>query len=288
MQETIWENQITLNSNFNGTFEVIDPVKAFYNSENSKVQTDISESDILKYVDMDTSVLPSKVDREGYFGDDHFSYWLSGLRDFGNLHNFHKKYGDNKLLNYLDIGCASGRVVRHANYLLQDTKVYGADINLKHIEWMKSYLPSSLLSFQNTSLPYFPFESNQFDLISAFSVFTHVESFIDSWLLEIKRITKPGGIIYITLQTDETFKNMTPLWPVYKSLKNHPEFNEDLLKSDMTKDKLTFRWGTGRSYSSNVFYKTSYIQKNWGKVFDIVEVKRMFPAFQDVIIMKKR
>jgi SAM-dependent methyltransferase len=288
MKDIIWENQIAINSEFNSEFDTLLTPKEYFDFDNKKIKTKYTEAEIKSFSEKDISPIPTTKDREGYFGDDHYSYWMSGLRDFSNLFDLFKKHSVNNFGNYLDIGAASGRVIRHANYLHEECNVFGADINLKHVNWMKDYLPSNLIAFQNTSIPYLPFESNTFDLISAFSVFTHVESFIEMWLLEMKRVTKPGGILYITLQTDYTLKKLTDTWPVYKSLKNHPEFSEDLRDSGMKRNKRVFRWGQSRSYSSNVFYKTDYIEKNWGRIFEIMEIKRMYPAYQDVIVLKKR
>jgi hypothetical protein len=56
----------------------------------------------------------------------------------------------------------------------------------------------------------------------------------------------------------------------------------------MPRGKSVFRWLSGRSYSSNVFYNYSYIRKHWSRYLDIVETHKQLPDYQDVLIMRKR
>ena len=70
---------------------------------------------------------------------------------------------------------------------------------------------------------------------------------------------------------------------------SHPEIY-NLINQDRTFDgnRLTVRWQTDGSYSSNVFYKQDYLKKVWGKFFEVLEVRRQFPQYQDAMILRKR
>ena len=78
-------------------------------------------------------------------------------------------------------------------------------------------------------------------------------------------------------------------WPLWKPVMNHPN-RKNLINEYQTfdGDRLTVRWHTDRSYSSNVFYKQAYLENVWSKFFEIVELRRRFPRFQDVLILRKR
>jgi ubiquinone/menaquinone biosynthesis C-methylase UbiE len=112
---------------------------------------------------------------------------------------------------------------------------------------------------QITSIPHLPFEDNTFNLVSAFSVFTHIEAFETAWLMELKRILKPGGLAWITIHSENTWREMEPGWPLYDALARHPDFERYLQGRDaLPRERLIFRQSLNRSYSSNVFYTTDY------------------------------
>jgi SAM-dependent methyltransferase len=96
----------------------------------------------------------------------------------------------------LDFGCGCGRVMRHFHSLKID--LYGVDYNAKLIDWCKRNLPFA--NFEVNELqPPLAFSDAMFDLIYAFSVFTHLrESDQVAWLAELSRTLKPGGYLLLT------------------------------------------------------------------------------------------
>ncbi len=285
MRTDIWENLISLRSHEEPDFTVLPPPAAFKDKEEIEEWLNVEELDVETALRNDTCPLPETKDREGYFGNRHFNYWLSGLRDRHNLLKAVRKYRV-RLRSYLDIGCASGRVIRHFACNDPQIKVYGCDINRMHVEWVQRYLPKHIIAFQNTALPILPLPDSSIDLVSAFSVFTHIETFEMAWLMEIRRILRPGGMAWISVHTEHTWEQMRETWPLYRALRNHPEFQKYKGKP-MEKDRLVFRWRSDKSYSSNVFYRTDYIRSLWGRLFEVKEIRHRHPRFQDVVILKK-
>jgi SAM-dependent methyltransferase len=191
--------------------------------------------------------------------------------------------------DYLDFGCASGRVLRHFAIQHPEIRSIGCDINRLHVEWCNTYLPDNCTTFQNHAIPSLPLEDSSLDLISAFSVFTHIESLETTWLMEIKRVLRPGGLAWITVHTEHTLQEMTEDWPLWKPVMKHRQ-SRKLLDSrrNFKGNRLVLRLLENRSYASNVFYKLDYLKEHWSRIFDIVEVLRRFPTFQDVLILRKR
>ena len=223
----IWENFISINSEDTSSFEVL-PAPAHFHSETERPKSDkmmrhLSAGDISRYANNDTCPLPLTKDREGYHGNNHFDYWLSGLIDFVNLEEIARKQGL-KIGSYLGFGCASGRVLRHFAAHAPEVTLYGCDINLRHVRWISKFLGGQVLVFQNTSMPYLPLPDESIDAIGAFSVFTHIECFDTMWLMEMRRILKPGGLAYVTIFSEETFRLLDETWPAYKPVVNHPKF----------------------------------------------------------------
>jgi 2-polyprenyl-3-methyl-5-hydroxy-6-metoxy-1,4-benzoquinol methylase len=106
--------------------------------------------------------------------------------------------------NILDFGCGYGRITRMMYYFSGEDQVYAVDPWDKSIETcradgltqnfsMSEYLPSTL-----------PVPSSYFDLIFAFSVFTHLsERATFTCLNTISDYLKPDGLIAITIRPVE-------------------------------------------------------------------------------------
>ena len=106
-----------------------------------------------QYLENDKLPLPNTADREQYYGDRHYDYWLSGLKDYLRIKQTLAKHNtstDPLFAKVLDFGCASGRVLRHFLCHEPDIKIWGTDINVKHIDWILQFLGQKPLVFQNT------------------------------------------------------------------------------------------------------------------------------------------
>jgi SAM-dependent methyltransferase len=104
----------------------------------------------------------------------------------------------------LDFGCGYGRLARLFYYFVDEEMFYGVDPMDKSLEicfndgltknfYQSDYLPTSL-----------PFENLKFDLIYAFSVFTHLsERATYSALQTLKNYLTHDGVLLITLRPPE-------------------------------------------------------------------------------------
>lgn len=286
MTDSVWEDQVALNTRSGGRFDVLGPASEYREGD---THTDWSAEGpgLDAAVELDTWPLPLTADREGYYGPHHFSYWASGYRDARLLQECCVRQGVEPR-DYLDFGCASGRVIRHFATHVPGVNVTGCDINRRHVDWVADHLPPAITVFQNHSIPTLPLPDASLDLISAYSVFTHIEAFETAWLMELRRILRPGGIAWITVHTERTWQQMQPGWPLYKAMSRHPDFKPHLTeRTDLPQDRVVFRWRQNQSYTSNVFYTREYLRRHWGRVFEIVEDHHRLPGFQDVLVLRK-
>jgi SAM-dependent methyltransferase len=98
----------------------------------------------------------------------------------------------------LDWGCGCGRVLRNWSSL-PDTRICGSDIDARMVEWCRQNLPFADVTVTRLAPP-LPYEDDTFELMYAFSVFTHLtEDLQHAWMRECRRILKPGG--YLLLST---------------------------------------------------------------------------------------
>ncbi len=96
----------------------------------------------------------------------------------------------------LDFGCGAGRTLRHF-VDVPNAEFWGADIDAASIDWAKQNL-SPMRFVLNTEIPPSPLSASAFDLVYAISVFSHLSDHWASWLLDIHRVLKPGGLLIAT------------------------------------------------------------------------------------------
>jgi SAM-dependent methyltransferase len=253
------------------------------------------ERTIEEYKQYDPFPLPVAADREGYFGERHYHYWLSGLKDYLAIKTALQKYGVSldQSAAIFDFGCASGRVLRHFACHERGIDIWGADINIRHVEWVRRFLPDTIRIFQNSILPSLPIEDATCSLVYAFSVFTHIDKFELAWVAEIQRILKKGGIAYLTIHSDRTWNNIKAAEPLYTQLlaqRDHiQEFDvtPELFGKPMPREKTVFKVATNSIYNANVFHSTEYITSTWGRFMDVLEIMTEGHGYQDVVLLRK-
>jgi 2-polyprenyl-3-methyl-5-hydroxy-6-metoxy-1,4-benzoquinol methylase len=96
----------------------------------------------------------------------------------------------------LDFGCGCGRVIRYWKQL--PAAIHGTDCHAEAIRWCTRNLPFGHFRV-NQADPPLSYSANSFDFIYAISVFTHLdERRQHTWVAELARILKPGGLLLIT------------------------------------------------------------------------------------------
>lgn len=287
---TIWEDAIVVSPQARD-YTNLAPVAHYTDGRTHIAPESLQlEKTLEEYVHSDEYPLPATQDREGYMDDRHFEFWLSGLQDYLEIKQMLKKNGKviEKDFRLFDFGCASGRVLRHFLCHEPQVEVWAADINLRHVEWIRRFLGQRAKVFQSAKFPHLPMEDNFFDLVYAFSVFTHIDTFELFWLAEIRRVLKPGGFAYLTIHSEHTWKDMGPGWPIYSALQSHLDVTEEILRKPMTQERVVYRWYDRASYAANVFHATDYIRATWGSFFEIVAIIRHGHIHQDVVLLRKR
>lgn len=285
-------------------FKLLKPAREYLNSTERmiKIPEELLEHDLEIYLSKDNYPLPTTIDREGYAKNRHFDYWISGLIDYLSMRKILMNYGLKFSENFpsIEIGCATGRVLRHllCQEELQDQ--WGTDINGSHIEWIRRFLPESAKVFQNSILPHLPVCDNKFSLVSAFSVFTHIDEFELGWLAELNRILKPGGVGYLTILGEHTWKKFNPEsedfnnikwlvdgWVENKMISQGKEVNYKFFEKSIPVEKTVLRYMNASIYNTVVFHSTEYIYRTWGRFFNILEIIPSGHSFQDVVLVQK-
>jgi len=110
----------------------------------------------------------------------------------------------------LDFGCGCGRVLRHWKSV-KGPKYYGTDYNPDLIAWCQRKL-GGLAEFKTNKLsPPLDYQNEKFEFIYAISVFTHLtEDLLFTWMQELSRVLKKGGLLLVTLHGESRLYELTP------------------------------------------------------------------------------
>jgi SAM-dependent methyltransferase len=94
------------------------------------------------------------------------------------------------------------------------------------------------------AMPPLPFPEERFDLIYAYSVFSHLaESVADRWIDELRRVLRPGGALILTTR-DRFF--LDDLRTYTSDPRQHTAYYLKLRKAFAALDDLTARFDEGR------------------------------------------
>jgi SAM-dependent methyltransferase len=154
----------------------------------------------------------------------------------------------------LDFGCGAGRVVRQFLPEAESGEFWGCDLHAPTISWLNENLSPPMRFYVNDEIP-LPHPDGYFDLVYAISVFTHITNDWSAWLLELRRILKPGGFLLATFMGPATW--------------------ERTAKRAIEEDKLGMAvLGLHRPIENTsgpvVLHSPWWIRSHWGRAFEIV------------------
>ena len=241
--------------------------------------------DLEERLERDRMPIPSTGDREGYYGDRHFEYWLSGLDDYLKVKEACRDVTWTGA-SLLDFGGATGRVSRH--FYAQDdlSEITICDVNINNVEWVLEHLPSGVGVFKNSALPSLPIPDAHCDVVIAFSVFTHMDEHEMGWLYELRRVLKPNGMLYVTVHNDETWRILPSTW-VFGTLTQSEEFRSTYRADAPLARRLVFEYSSESVYNCNTFHPNAYIHRVWGRVLTVRGILPLCHSYQSAVLLRK-
>jgi SAM-dependent methyltransferase len=231
--------------------------------------------------------LPTTEAREGYFGDRHFEFWLSGERDAMKVLaacNDSLDSAPGRRPRLLDFGGASGRVIRHFPALRPDLDLYLCDTNTAHVDLVRHCLENRVKAFHNVREPHLPLPDGYLDVVCAFSVFTHIYEFDIAWLLELRRVVRPGGKLYLTIHDEHTWWILKDIFLAdlcfsNEDFRNYREANHAL------SERVVHFYNDENNYNCNVFTPQHYIESAWKPHFVEYAHYRLAHDHQSAVVL---
>jgi SAM-dependent methyltransferase len=157
----------------------------------------------------------------------------------------------------LDFGCGVGRVLRQFAPEAATAEFWGCELDPPSIAWMERELSPPFQFFETSDTPSLPQEQGTFDLIYAFSVYTHLTDHWAGWLLEHHRVLKDGGLLFVTFLGE----GMT----------------EHLIDEPWDEDRIgmnTLMHGNPWDHGGPIAFNSPWwIHAHWGRAFEIVELR---------------
>lgn len=197
----------------------------------------------------------------------------------------------------LDFGVSWGRIIRFFLKDVDPATLHGVDISPEFLGAARDTgVPGHLHQIQ--PLGRLPYPDGAFDLVYAYSVFTHLPEHVqDHWLAEISRTLKPGGLLVATVEPPRFLDYFAPLDPADKKL--HPwhammarKIQADPgMKARLQDNGFVYipdRDGVNEVYGDCVM-TPAYVRDHWGRYLEVVDFlddpKRFWQA---VVVARKR
>lgn len=247
----------------------------------------LDDPSTLESIKQDQVPIPATIDREGYYDDRHFGYWLSGIEDVRMVRQL---IPEASLRHVLDFGGATGRFARHVVLADPSARVTIADLNVNHVEWVERHFGPSVRAVKVSPYPYFPLADGSVTLCVGLSVFTHIDSYESGWLAEVHRVLADGAYALLTIHSEETWPALTTHPSMFKKLMRDPKFKDAFrLGQPMPAGRQVFSWNANSiEHNCNVFVDSDYIHQRWGKWFEVVNIAhRAHHDFQAAVILRK-
>jgi SAM-dependent methyltransferase len=156
----------------------------------------------------------------------------------------------------LDFGCGAGRTLRHFLPEARSAEFWGCDIDAESIAWLDENLSPPLHVFENGAEPPLSVPDAKFDLVYAVSVFTHLVESWSSWLLELRRVLKPGGLLVATFMGEGMVKLIAG-----------EDWDEERIGMNVIRYGQS--WDLG---GPMVLHSPWWIREHWGRGFEVVDV----------------
>lgn len=222
--------------------------------------------------------------KDGKYHDD--LYLRGGFSDVRTIRKVLAEDGFNQMgERIMEFGCSGGRMMRHMEEEAAANEVWGVDLHSAAIHWAQAHLSPPFHFMTNTTAPHLPFEDNSFGLIFAGSVWTHIGELDDAWLLEMRRILRPGGRLYITISDENTLAEVARLSPDHPSNGHVAEL--DAATGMLSKDWVAFVTRT-TPWLQRVIYRREAWLKRIGRWMEVRHARPNAYGWQTGVLLAKR
>lgn len=205
--------------------------------------------------------------------------------------------------NILDFGSCWGRICR---FFMRDVplqNLHGIDVEERFVD-----ICNELFNTKNfikcSALPPCSITESSLDLITAYSVFSHLSEFaFEAWMLEFHRILKNGGVVAFTTRNETFFNYCAHLQGHKETLSGYskalatmfPDIQASKVKYQngefvfVTEPSLSGGGSMNDSFYGEAFVPEAYVRRTVGTLFEILDYKTIGNGYdQALFVLKKR
>jgi SAM-dependent methyltransferase len=169
----------------------------------------------------------------------------------------------------LDFGCGSGRVLRQLLPSAEGAEFHGAELDTRCVEWLRDNLPVQVV--QSHPDPPLPYPDAHFDLIYSTSVFSHLADTWAAWLLELRRLVRPGGLVIATVMG--------------------AGLSQEIADEPWDPDRIGMNvLGYGRPWNAGgpmVLHSEWWLRAHWGRAFTVERFRPGGDGGQDTLVLRR-
>jgi SAM-dependent methyltransferase len=190
-----------------------------------------------------------------------------------------------------DFGCGCGRLERALHERAPEATLTATDIDEEAIAWVAEHL-RYVDARVNPWLPPLPFDDGAFDLVIAFSVFTHLpRDYQDAWLAELRRVTRPGAVLIASVHGEAHWRQT---WDVgFAAAPRRVRLRSKLLGLERFLRGFAHWRGDGwermfPDYYHTSWHKPRYVRRHWSRWFEVVRLEEgTDPGSHDFIVLRR-
>lgn len=156
----------------------------------------------------------------------------------------------------LEFGVGFARILRH--FAPFEAELFGCDLTPEPLHWCRENVGGLGHFALSAADPPLPYADAEFDFVYANSVFTHIQSDqTPVWIRELRRITRPGGIVITT----------------------HYDLNEHLRLFSVEEVDRAFRgpgfleWGERSVRENHICHSPERLEALWAQHFEVLELR---------------
>lgn len=169
----------------------------------------------------------------------------------------------------LDFGCGAARVLRQFLGHAGEADLHGVELDESCVDWIEANLSPPLRVIHGTELPPLPYPEAYFDLIWSTSVFSHLADSWSAWLLDLRRLLKPGGVAVVSVMGAASSQAIA-----------YEEWDPNRIGMTVL--------GYGRPWRAGgpmVLHSEWWIRAHWGRAFTVEAFEERGIEGQDAVVL---
>jgi SAM-dependent methyltransferase len=224
----------------------------------------------------DHPVPPARLRHRAHGSFDREDYLATGRRCFADVAASLRAAGRDlaSFRRVLDFGCGCGRTLNGFAEVPDPPELVGTDTDEASIEWCARHLPFASFAV-NDPLPPLSYPDGRFDLVTAVSVFTHLDrDRADRWLGELARVLAPGGVLVATVHGETSWRGL------------RPREVEEIRRTGFLFSRSATMEGRYPEWYRVAYHTREHVEERWGRRLEVLGYRPDgMNGRQDVVVL---